>query len=252
MLTSALYGLVSGSTLFIGALIGMYLNIPKYALALIMAFGSGVLISALTFDLMEKAFQTGGFYSVSVGFIIGTILFVLGDYFIDKFGGHQRKQEHGRIYSVKKTVPPNSVWADSGSAIFLGALLDGIPESIAIGVGLTAGSTIGFSMMIAVMLSNLPEGISGSQAMKRIGKSQFYIMTVWGTTIATSVCAALLGYAVFGHTSKEIISVTISLAAGAVLAMIADTMIPEAFANGGRFTALATAFGFLIAFISSH
>ncbi|MBK5244389.1 MAG: ZIP family zinc transporter [Eubacteriaceae bacterium] len=249
MTIAAIYGFISGSTLFIGALLGMYLKVPKYVIGAIMAFGSGVLISALTFDLMETAFVSGGFDSVSIGFIAGTLLFVLGDYLIDHLGGHFRKHGHGKIYANSKNLKEAD---NSGSAILLGAVLDGIPESIAIGIGLAAGNGVGLSMMIAVFLSNFPEGISGAQGMKSAGKSNFYIMTVWGVTIATSVCASTLGYAFLGNASKNVIAITLSLAAGAMLAMIADTMMPEAYEDGGRLIALATASGFFIAFVVSH
>jgi len=249
MTIAAIYGFISGSTLFIGALLGMYLKVPKVVVGAIMAFGSGVLISALTFDLMETAFVSGGFVSASIGFIAGTLLFVVGDYLIDHLGGHFRKHGHGKIYAKSKDLKKTD---NSGSAILLGAVLDGIPESIAIGIGLAAGNGVGLSMMIAVFLSNFPEGISGAQGMKIAGKSNFYIMTVWGVTIATSVCASALGYAFLGNASKDIIAVTLSLAAGAMLAMLADTMMPEAYEDGGRLIALATASGFFIAFVVSH
>lgn len=249
MLKAAIDGLVSGSTLFLGAFLGIYLNISRNLLAAIMAFGSGVLISALTFDLMQNAYMTGGFISVTIGFLSGTLLYVAGDYLIDRMGGHYRKQGHGSLIE-NRTTP--GIGFHSGTAILLGAILDGIPESLTIGIGRAAGKGIGLSMMIAVLLSNLPEGISGAQGMKIAGKSKRFIFSVWGITIAFSVLASVLGYHYLGSASEKAIALTLSLAAGAILAMIADTMIPEAFDEGGRFVALATALGFLLAFMISH
>ena len=252
MITAAMYGLIGGMALFIGALIGLYMKVSKRTVGVVMAFGSGVLISALTFDLMEKAYQLGGFDSVSIGFIAGALLFVFGDYLIDSYGGSSRKSGHGIQHAKKKITAVNSKLASSGSAIFLGALLDGIPESAAIGIGLAAGKGVGLSMLVAVFLSNLPEGISGARGMKESGHSQGYIMTVWIGTIALSSVAAAMGYTFLGHASKDTIAATLALAAGAILAMIADTMIPEAFEEGGRFVALVTVTGFLLAFVVSH
>ncbi|MFA6308890.1 MAG: ZIP family zinc transporter [Clostridia bacterium] len=253
MIIAGIYGLIGGAALFIGALLGIYVkNVPKRVVGVIMAFGSGVLISALTFDLMEKAYQSGGFDSVSIGFISGALLFVGGDYLIDSCGGHFRKLWHGKRHVAKKGTANNPKLVNSGFAIFLGAILDGIPESAAIGIGLAAGQGIGLSMLVAVFLSNLPEGISGALGMKKSGKSNIYIMTVWGMTTAVCGGAAMLGYTLLGHASPDIIATTLALAAGAILAMIADTMMPEAFEESGRFVALVTATGFLIAFIVSH
>jgi len=253
MIIAGIYGLIGGVALFIGALFGIYVkNVPKRVVGVIMAFGSGVLISALTFNLMEKAYESGGFDSVSIGFISGALLFVGGDYLIDSCGGHFRKLWHGKRHAAKEGTVNNSKHVNSGFAIFLGALLDGIPESAAIGIGLAAGQGIGLSMLVAVFLSNLPEGISGSLGMKESGKSNIYIMTIWSITIAVCSGAAMLGYTLLGHASPDIIAMTLALAAGAILAMIADTMMPEAFEEGGRFVALVTATGFLLAFIVSH
>jgi ZIP family zinc transporter len=245
MITAGVYGLIGGAALFIGALIGLYLEVSRRVVGAVMAFGSGVLISALTFDLMEKAYQLGGFDSVSFGFIAGAVLFVGGDYLIDRGGGYFRKRGHGMRHAAGKVTSGSSQLVGSGSAILLGALLDGIPESAAIGVGLAAGKGVGLIMLVAVFLSNLPEGISGALGMKESGRSRGYVMAVWGATIAMSGVAAALG-----HASGDTVAAT--LAAGAILAMIADTMMPEAFEEGGRFVALVTVAGFLLAFVVSH
>jgi ZIP family zinc transporter len=252
MITAGVYGLIGGAALFIGALIGLYLEVSRRVVGAVMAFGSGVLISALTFDLMEKAYQLGGFDSVSFGFIAGAVLFVGGDYLIDRGGGYFRKRGHGMRHTAGKVTSGSSQLVGSGSAILLGALLDGIPESAAIGVGLAAGKGVGLIMLVAVFLSNLPEGISGALGMKESGRSRGYVMAVWGATIAMSGVAAALGYSFLGHASGDTVAATLALAAGAILAMIADTMMPEAFEEGGRFVALVTVAGFLLAFVVSH
>ena len=251
MTLAIVYGLISGSTLIIGALMGVFIKIPQKTNGAIMAFASGVLISALTIDLMYNAYRLGGLYNVSAGFILGTIIYVSGDYLIDYMGGHFRKRKHGVIHE-KKSYTSTDVKKGSGYAIFLGAILDGIPESLAIGIGLANGKGLGLSMMIAVFLSNFPEGISGANGMKAEGKTNRYIIFVWACTLAVTVFAVVLGYIFSGKASDNNIAVMYAIAAGGILSMIADTMMPEAYEEGGRAVALITALGFLLAFIVSE
>ncbi len=248
MYQALLFGLIGGSSVFIGALLGIYIPFNKKIIAGIMAFGSGVLISALSIDLMEEAHSTGGIFAVSVGFILGGLFFVTGDYFVDNTGGHLRKAVHGKLHSAKKT----SKLKISGMALLLGALLDGIPESAAIGMNLLKGSNMGLLLLAAVFLSNIPEGISGAIGMKQSGKSKKFILSVWLFVVIVSGIASFIGYQFMGGASEQFKAAAMAFAAGAILAMITDTMIPEAFENGGRLIALLSVFGFLVAFIISR
>ncbi|MFH1736555.1 MAG: ZIP family zinc transporter [Actinomycetota bacterium] len=255
MLTAAVFGLIGGAALFLGAFVGIYTKISKHLVGAIMAFGSGVLISVLTTDLMQKAYESGGFDSVSIGFILGALLFVGGDYLIDRFGGHVRKRGHSNRYLAKhanQSAGSDAALASSGSAIFLGAMLDGIPESAAIGVGLAAGQGFGLVMLVAVFLSNFPEGISGALGMKQAGKTPGYIMAVWSSVVLTAGISSVLGYQFLAKAAPDIMAASLAIAAGAILAMLADTMMPEAFEEGGRLVALVTVLGFLAAFIVSR
>jgi len=252
MLTAATYGLIGGAALLLGAFVGLYTNIPQRAVGAIMAFGSGVLISALTFDLMAKAYESGGFDSTSIGFVTGAVLYVGGDYLIDRFDGRIHKKSHQKKQSAKAVSAKPAAPIISGSAIFLGAMLDGIPESAAIGVGLAAGQGFGLIMLVAVFISNLPEGISGAIGMKQAGKSHVYVMSVWSSVVITAGISALLGYRFLASSTPDIMAAGLAIAAGAILAMLADTMMPEAFEEGGRLIALVTVMGFLLAFVVSR
>lgn len=249
MLQAALYGILAGSSLFIGVLFGLYARIGQRTVASVMAFGSGVLVSALAFDLMEDAYAKGGFSSVSVGFLLGGLAFVVGDYYLDRQGGHARKHAHGKQHVKKGRPAPTD---GTGLALLLGAFLDGIPESAALGISILAGQNVGLVLLAAVFLSNLPEGISGANAMKKAGQPSHYILGIWLSTVVIAGVAAALGYQFLGTASEGLKSASLAFAAGAILAMIADTMIPEAFEEGGQFIAMLTVLGFLTAFTLSR
>jgi ZIP family zinc transporter len=243
-----LFGFIGGGALLIGALLGIYLKISRKVIALIMAFGAGVLICALSFDLMEEAYRRGGFDSVTIGFLVGALLFVFGDWLVDRKGGHIRKLIHSKRHLAKRPQDDKA----SGMAIFIGALLDGIPESAAIGIGLLANKGIGILMLVAVFLSNLPEGISGAASMLKAKKSKSFILSLWIGVLLICTLSAFLGYKILGNSSPDLIAAILALAAGAILAMITDTMIPEAFEEEGKIVALVTVLGFLLTFIISH
>jgi zinc transporter, ZIP family len=240
-LQAGFWGVVSASALVLGALVGYYVNVPQRLIAATMAFGSGVLISTLAFDLMDNAYVSGGFDATALGFLSGATVYTVANWLLSRHGAKRRKRSSQPQLSEAEV-------RGSGAAIALGTLLDGIPESIVVGVSLLGDSDVSIVAVIAVFLSNFPEALSGAAGMKDAGRSWRYIIGVWGGIVIASGIASIIGNTVFRGVSPQATALIIAVAAGAILAMLADTMIPEAFETVHNFTGLITAAGFLAAF----
>lgn len=233
MLTAAVWGIVASSSLVIGSFLTFWLNPSKRVIGLIMAFGAGTLISAIAYDLVGEASDSGHALLLSLGLALGAITFFLGDRWIDQAGGARRKRTSG-------------VQAEGGSlGIFLGTLLDGIPESFILGASLVAGA-IGLPFLVAVFISNLPEAMAATIGLQAAGWSRRQIITIWVSVVAVSAGSAAIGFLLFSIRQFPGVLVQ-GFAAGALLTMLADTMMPEAFENGGKAVGLLTVFGFAVA-----
>jgi ZIP family zinc transporter len=236
------WGLLAGSALLLGAAVGDFIALGKKTIAYIMAFGSGVLISALSFDLMAGAYRRGGFDSTSAGFLGGAVVYSVANWLLSKYGAQNRKRSGNQ-------QPSEQDQPGSGLAIAVGALLDGIPESMVIGLSLIGGGSVSMVAVIAIFISNIPEGLSSSAGMKKAGRSHKYVFGLWLAITIISGFASLVGYAAFSGASGDFIAGITAVAAGAMLAMLADTMIPEAFDAARNWSGLITVIGFLVAFI---
>ncbi|KKQ74475.1 MAG: Zinc/iron permease [Berkelbacteria bacterium GW2011_GWB1_38_5] len=233
-----LYGTISVLPLIFGALIGAKLRVKEKVIGVVSAFGAGALIAALTFGLMEESFKLGGFDNSITGFLLGGIFFVIGELFIIRAGG----RGHKRSYVVKSTT---------GYGIVLGAVLDGLPESIALGISLLLNPKIGFLVLLAIIFSNLPEALSSAYDLKRNNKSFKSIILTWVFVALAGLICVILGYTVFSNFSSSVTATFEAIAAGGILAMLATTMMPEAYKESGIDASLATVLGFLLIFILS-
>ena len=220
------WGLLGASSLVLGGVIALRVRIGDFLLGLITAFGVGVLISAVSYDLVEEAFKTAeGLGSVGLGFAAGALVFFAGDYMLDKKGG------------------------ESGLGVVLGTILDGIPESMVIGLTLVGGGSIGIAVLAAVFLSNLPESLSASADLKDGGWKAPRILGLWAVVAVVSGLACLFGFSVFDTAAKGTVAFVNAFAGGAILVMLADTMMPDAFNKAKDWAGLATALGFALAFV---
>jgi ZIP family zinc transporter len=246
MWAAGFWGFVGGSALILGALIGYFATLPQRLIASVMAIGSGVLISAVAFDLMDEALRQGGFDSTAMGFLGGAAVYTGANIVVSRRGARHRKRSGSNPVARQADAQGNG-----GAAIAIGALLDGIPESVVIGVSLLGGGGVSAATVAAVFLSNVPEGLSSAAGMKAAGRSATYIFGVWAGIALASAIAAMIGNVALAGTSPELIAGVTAVAAGAILAMLVDTMIPEATESTHDYSGLIAATGFLAAFVLS-
>ncbi|MEV7649354.1 ZIP family zinc transporter [Arthrobacter sp. NPDC089319] len=241
-MTAFAFGLLGGAALVIGCAVAWKWTLPAKVVSTIMAFGAGVLISALAFELVDEAVNTGGIGATIIGFLVGAGLFVGANALLARNGAKHRKRSGDQ-------QPTEGQNPGSGTAIAVGALLDGIPESLVLGLGLVGGGTVSPAMLGAVFISNVPEGLSSTAGMKKAGRSGRYVFGVWSGIAVLSGISALVGYLALQDARPETVAFINALAAGAILAMIADTMIPEAFETHHLLTGFTAALGFATALV---
>lgn len=249
-LAAGAIGIGAASFLLLGALVGWLVPVRTGIVAGIMAFGAGALISTLAFELVGEAHAVGGLVPTLGGFLTGAVIYVLADIALARQGARARKrsvalQSEPGVHAAP-AVPAAS--AGVGLAVAMGALLDGVPESLVLGLSIAEGGMVSIPMLVAVAVSNVPEGLSSAAGMKHEGRSARYVFGVWGGIALVSGVAAMLGLALLAGAAPEVVAVVTTVAAGGIMAMVANTMIPEAFAADRSFTGLWAALGFALAF----
>jgi ZIP family zinc transporter len=242
---AGLWGALAGGALLIGAAVAWFVRVPPLLVSAVMAFGSGVLISAVAFELVAEAAEVGGLAATAGGFAAGAVAYTAANAALARQGARHRKRSGGQ-------QPSQGEGGGSGTAIAVGALLDGVPESAVIGVSLLGGGGVSAATVAAIFVSNLPEGLSSATGMRRAGRSARYVFGIWGGIALASGAAAVagnLGGQALGATGTAVVT---AVAAGAVLAMLTDTMIPEAVEGTRTGTGLVAGAGFLTAFALSR
>jgi zinc transporter, ZIP family len=235
-LLAAVWGAIAASSLVVGALIALARPVAARPLGLVMAFGSGVLLSSVAYELVEEAVAVGGQLPMAIGLGAGALVFFIGMRAIDRMGAA------GMGTMAGPSTP------ESGQAIVLGAALDGIPESIVLGLTVSAGGGAGLAFLVAVFMSNLPEGIAGTAGLRSGGWAPGRIVRLWLIVVGAAAVAALFGATVLAGGQGELRAFILGFAGGAILTMLADTLIPEAFEHAGSAAGLLTTLGFGLAF----
>ncbi len=240
MLTALLYGLAASSALVIGAAIGTRWELPTRVTGVLLAFASGALISALAFELFGEAFELGGAVRSGIGLLAGAAAFVTADSLLDRYvAGHPGPEE--------REVAAGGASGGVGWALLAAVTLDGVPENLALGVSLVEGASV--TLLVAIFASNLPESRVGAMAMRGEGRGSATVVGTWVACAVVLALAVVLGRAVAGALSEDVLAVALAFAGGAVLASLADTLMPEAFEHGRPLNAFATAGGFFLSFV---
>lgn len=259
--TSLLFGVIASAPLIIGSLIGVRFELPKRILAILLSFAAGSLITALAFELFLDAYEHGGLVRAAVGLFAGAVVFTVLSALLDKWAqpGDQDVPADEYRGSAKldtdaaaQEKKPSSVSTRgaAGLALLAAVTLDGVPENLALGVALGEGSG-GLALLAAIFVSNLPESLVGSASMRSQGMPKARILGLWTACAVLLVAAVVIGAGPLSGADPEAVSLPLAFAAGAVIASLADTLMPEAYKDGGPAVALSTAAGFVLAFVLS-
>lgn len=239
MLNALLWGAVAASSLVIGAALAFAWRWPDRAVGLVLSFGAGALISAVAFELTAEGVSLGAPTVTAIGLGVGAITYYVCDGLLAK-----------RSMSGRQSRKPES--AGAGPSLALGAFLDGVPEQLVLGIGLASGEGVSVALLVAIFVSNLPEAVGSATAMEEAGTSRRSVMTLWTGVAVFCVAATVAGWAIADVASPELRGLIDGFAAGALLVMLIDSMIPEAREKGGRVAGLITALGFALAAALSY
>lgn len=240
MAQALLWGAVAGGANLLGALIVMAFNLPQKLIGYIMALGTGALIGAVAFELLDEAMEISGLTQIALGFLGGALIFTILDILVTRKGGmHRKRSGHG------SDAPSNSE-AGAGMAIFIGTIMDAIPETAMIGLGIAQGGGVGFALVAAVFISNLPEGISSTTGLQKGGYHKKKVLWMWVFVLIASALSSLAGYTFLENATEDVQAILSAFAAGGIIAMVASTMMPEAHEKGGPIAGFITAAGIFI------
>ncbi len=223
--SAIVWGGLAASSLIIGALLGLARSWPDRWIGLVLAFGAGALISAVAFELAEEGGRVGGGTSVAIGLAVGAFTY----------------------WGLNRELDARSAGSNAGTALALGAFLDGIPEQLVLGIGIAAGEGVSIGLLVAIFVSNLPEAIGSATEMRAAGRKPAQIRLLWIAVAGVCLLATVVGYAIADSTSGELRAGIDGFAAGALLVMLIDSMVPDATRKAGDVAGLVTTLGFAVA-----
>lgn len=235
MIAALGWGALAASSLVVGALLAFARSWPPRQVGLILAFGAGALISAVSFELAAEGLRVGGLGTMAIGLGLGALTY----YALDGIIASRTSASRGRAGRASGSDP--------GTALALGAFLDGIPEQLVLGIGLASGEGIGIGLLVAIFVSNLPEAIGSASEMRKSGTGEGKIVRLWVAVAVICTLATVAGFGIADVVSGDLRATIDGFAAGALLVMLIDSMIPDATRESGRTAGLVTTLGFAVA-----
>ena len=273
MVEALIIGLIGSSALVIGGVVGAWWAAPERVTGVLLAFASGTLVAALAFELFPEAVETGGLAPAATGLLSGALTFVVINTIVDSRvaagAGHPSEvplpdeasdalagaeADQREKLTVAAQPDPGSTGLGVAFALLAAVTLDGVPENLALGVSLVGneGELSGvIALLVAIFVSNLPESLVGAVAMRAGGRTRQFVVVIWAVTAVILTAAVVLGERLADSMSPGVLAFALSFAGGAVLASLADTLMPEAFEHGRPLNAFSTTLGFLLAFVLS-
>ena len=246
------FALLASSPLVLGAYLGSKFTFPERLLAAVLAFAAGALITALTFELFEESYEKGGAVRAAIGLAAGAVVFTGASVVLDRYVADDDPDGSAKLdkdaAAADRPASSASTSGGAGLALLAAVTLDGVPENAALGISLGA-SEGSLALLAAIFASNLPESLVGAASMRAQGRSTTYAVGLWSVAAVLLSAAVLLGAGPLSTVSDETISLPLAFAAGAVVASLADTLMPEAYEQGGPLVALSTALGFVLSFL---
>jgi len=230
MAQAVLWGVVAAAPLFVGAVLALLRVWPPRLLGIVLGFGAGALMASIAFELWEQGLDLAGPVPLVVGVAVGALTYYVADRIVD-----------ARAKGSDAGTP------DAGTPLAVGALLDGIPEQLVLGIGLASGEGVGVALVVAILVSNLPESIGSGADLLKAGMARSRVLVLWAGVAVICALATVAGFALADAVSTEFRAGTMGFAAGALLVMLVDSMVPEAQSKAKESTGLATVLGFAVA-----
>ena len=225
-----LWGVVAASPLFVGAALALLRTWPPRWLGIVLGFGAGALMASIAFELWEEGLDLAGPIPLVVGVVGGALAYFIADRILDARAAKSKDQGSG-----------------AGVPLALGALLDGIPEQLVLGIGLASGEPVSIALVVAIVVSNLPESIGSAADLLKGGMAKSRVLLLWAGISVICALATVAGFGLASATGDDFRAGASGFAAGALLVMLVDSMVPDAQEKAKQITGLATVLGFALA-----